>query len=128
MSEVVARNKYACPACGAEAQWNPAKQALTCPYCGAVSPAQLNAETGEIEERDLAGALSDASTGERGWEAEKVSVKCQSCQAITVFDPTRVSQRCDFCGSTSLIPLEEVKPPIRPESLLEFKIPETRVR
>jgi len=29
-----ARDKYHCPACGAEAQWNPAKQALICGFCG----------------------------------------------------------------------------------------------
>ena len=55
-------------------------------------------------------------------------MKCQSCQAISVFDPTRVAQRCDFCGSSALIPVEQIKAPIRPESLLEFKIAETQVR
>ena len=127
MSEVTARQKYACPACGAEAHWNPAKQALVCPYCGTISPAELNA-AGEVVERDLAHALSSLSGEQRGWQAEKTSVKCQSCQAISVFDPDRVAQRCDFCGSASLIPVAQVKAPIRPESLLEFKLPEAQVR
>lgn len=128
MAEVEARHKFSCPACGGEAQWNAAKQALVCPYCGAVSPAKLNESTGEIEERDLATALRNLSDDQRGWQAEKTSVKCQSCQAITVFDPSRVAQRCDFCGSSALIPVEQVKAPIRPESLLEFKVAETQVR
>ena len=128
MSEVVAKNKYACPACGAEAQWNPSKSALVCPFCGTVSPATLPAAGGEIKENDLAAALRNIDGNHRGWAAEKTSVKCQSCQAISVFDPTRVAQRCDFCGSSSLIPYEQIKAPIRPESLLEFKIPETQVR
>ena len=29
-----AREKFACPACGADANWNPTKQALICPFCG----------------------------------------------------------------------------------------------
>lgn len=128
MEETAARHKYACPACGAEAQWNPAKQALVCPFCGTVSPAQIDAITGEIVERDLVTTLSNLPDEQRGWQAEKTSVKCQSCQAISVFDPTRVAQRCDFCGSASLIPLEQIKAPIRPESLLEFKLPETQIR
>ncbi|MEO8351304.1 MAG: zinc ribbon domain-containing protein, partial [Chthoniobacteraceae bacterium] len=128
MDEITARSKYSCPACGGEAQWNPAKQALVCPFCGTVSPAKLNEATGGITEHELAAALRNVGADQRGWQAEKRTVKCQSCQAITVFDPTRVGQRCDFCGSSSIIPVEDMKAPIRPESLLEFKISDTAVR
>ena len=128
MSEITARSKFACPACGAEAQWNPAKQALVCPFCGTVSPMSAPPEGAEIAEHDLAAALRAIPDDQRGWAAEKTSVKCQSCQAITVFDPARAAQRCDFCGSSALIPVEELQAPIRPESLLEFKIAETQVR
>lgn len=126
--EIQAQNKFACPACGAEAVWNPSKKALVCPFCGTISPAELNVDGSGITEHDLATALRNIDGEHRGWAAEKKSVKCQSCQAISVFDPTRVGQRCDFCGSASLIPADEIKAPIRPESLLEFKLPETQVR
>src|SRR5215213_4939289 len=128
MSEITAQQKFACPACGAQAEWNPAKQALVCPYCSTVSPAKLAADGATIQENDLATALRNLGDEQRGWKVEKTSVKCQSCQAISVFDPARVGQRCDFCGSSALIPLEQIKAPIRPESLLEFKVPETQVR
>ncbi len=128
MPEITARSKFACPACGAEAQWDAAKQALVCPYCNAVSPMAPPAAAPEIAERDLETALRDLPDSQRGWQAEKTSVKCQSCQAITVFDPARVAQRCDFCGSSALIPVEENKAPVRPESLLEFKLPEPQIR
>ncbi len=82
----------------------------------------------QIEEHDLVAALRNIPDDQRGWQAEKKSVKCQSCQAITVFDPAHVAQRCDFCGSSALIPLDDIKAPIRPESLLEFKVPESKVR
>ncbi len=128
MSEVRARDKFSCPACGAEARWDPGKKALVCPYCGTVSPATLPPGGGEIQENDLATALRNLDGEQRGWAAEKRSVRCQSCDAISVFDPSRVAQRCDFCGSSSLIPYEQIHAPIRPESLLEFQIPESRAR
>ena len=128
MSEIAARQKFACPACGAAAEWNPSKQALVCPYCSTVSPAKLATDGTPVSENDLAAALRNIGSEQRGWQAEKTSVKCQSCQAISVFDPTRVGQRCDFCGSSALIPVEQIKAPIRPESLLEFKLAETQVR
>jgi hypothetical protein len=81
-----------------------------------------------IVEHDLVAALRGIPDSQRGWAAEKVSVKCQSCQAISVFDPARVGQRCDFCGSSSLVPYEQVKDAFRPESLLPFAIDETQAR
>ena len=125
--EVQARQKYNCPACGAEAQWNASKQALVCPYCGTVSPATMDA-AGDITEHDLATALRAIGPDDRGWATERKSVKCQSCQAITVFDPSRAAQRCDFCGSAAIIPVDQQARPIRPDSLLEFKLPEPQVR
>mgnify|MGYP001017652249 CR=1 FL=1 len=131
MSEATAQRKFACPACGAEATWNPGKKALVCGFCGTTSPGQeeLNA-AGEsvIRELDLVSALRSIPDSARGWQARKTSVKCQSCQAISVFDPERIGQRCDFCGSASLVAYEEVKEAFRPESLLPMKVSETRVR
>ena len=45
-----------------------------------------------------------------------------------VFEPDRVGQNCEFCGSPALVAYEEIKAPIRPQSLLPFKIDAGRVR
>jgi hypothetical protein len=125
-----ARDKFHCPACGAEANWNPAKQALICPFCGTESPATLQTRGADsvIVEHDLVAALRGIPDSARGWQAEKVSVRCQSCQAISVFDAGKIGQRCDFCGSTALVPYEQVKDAFRPESLLPLKISESQAR
>ena len=131
MSEAVAQKKFSCPACGGEAQWNPGKKALVCPFCGTTSPVEveLNAAGQEtIVEHDLVAALRGIPDADRGWQAEKTSVKCQSCQAISVFDATRVGQRCDFFGSSALVPYEEIKDVFRPESLLPMKLGENDAR
>jgi endogenous inhibitor of DNA gyrase (YacG/DUF329 family) len=132
MPEAVARSKFSCPACGAEAVWNPEKKALVCAFCGTTSPANVDltgfSTTETIVEHDLATALRAIPDDARGWQAEKTQVRCQSCQAISVFDSSRVGQRCDFCGSSALVPYEEVKAAFRPESLLEFEVSEKQVR
>jgi hypothetical protein len=131
MPEAVAQKKFTCPACGGEAQWNPGKKALVCPFCGTTSPAQAQlTATGKevIVEHNLVSALRGIPNAQRGWQAQKTCVRCQSCQAISVFDSNRVGQRCDFCGSTALVPYEEIKEAFRPESLLPMKVSENQVR
>jgi DNA-directed RNA polymerase subunit RPC12/RpoP len=128
MSEVIAINKYLCPACGAQAVWTPAKKALVCPYCSTVSEAELQKDRSLVGENDLAEAMRALPDDKRGWAAERKTVKCQSCQAISVFDSKRVAQACDFCGSPALINMDDVQSPIRPGSQLPFKVSESEVR
>src|SRR6187401_22586 len=126
-NEVSALQKHACPACGAQAEWNPTKQKLVCPFCGTESPYVFDRDTGKAKELDLVEALRNLPDEKRGWQAERRTVRCQSCNAIMVFAPDRVGQNCEFCGSPALVPYEEIKAPIRPESLLPFKIDAGRV-
>jgi hypothetical protein len=119
--------KFACPACGGEAVWNPAKQKLVCPFCGTESPAHLGSD-GAIVEHDLVAALRGMGDDARGWQADKREVRCQSCNAISVLDATRQAQTCQFCGSAQLVPYQETKPAFRPESVLPFAVPEPAAR
>ena len=100
-----ALEKHACPACGAQAEWNPGKQKLVCPFCGTESPYQIDRETGKVVELDLVTALRELPDEERGWQTARRSVQCQSCRAVMVFDPERVGQNCEFCGSPALVGL-----------------------
>ena len=128
MPDIAALEKHPCAACGAQAEWNPSKQALVCPFCGTVTPFVVDATTGALVENDLARALRELPDEARGWLADKRTVQCQSCKAVSVFDPERVGQNCDFCGSPALIDYTEIKAPIRPQALLAFKISEPQVR
>lgn len=126
--EIEGLEEHTCPACGAAATWNPKKQALLCPYCGTESPLELDRETGKTREIPLIQALRDLPDDVRGWKIERRSVRCRSCRAVSVFDPEHVGKNCSFCGSPELVPYEEIKSPLRPESLLPFRLDETRVR
>jgi hypothetical protein len=126
--EVDALQKHECPACGAQAEWNPGRQMLMCPFCGTESPYQIDRETGKIEEIDLVAALRALPDDERGWQTARRTVRCRSCNAVMVFDPALVGQNCQFCGSPALVDYEEIKAPIRPHSVLPFRVDAGRVR
>lgn len=127
LTELTARQKLTCPACGGEAQWNPAKKALICAYCGTESPYEIQAD-GEIVEHDLVAALQSIPKDARGWQDERRPVRCQHCQAISTFTAAQQGKACDFCGSTALVPFEETGDIIRPESLLPFDVSEPSAR
>lgn len=130
MAEISALKKHPCPECGGDAEWNAAKQALVCPYCGTILPWEDGEDPmgAQIVEHDLEKALASIDEESRGFRDEKKSVRCESCRAISVFDPDRAAQRCEFCGSPSIVPVDDLKDPVTPESLLPAVIPEPQVR
>lgn len=125
-----ALDKRACPECGGDLEWNAAKQALVCPFCGTVAPWKPDdvATSGAIAELDLAQALAKADDGGRGYGDARREVQCQSCKAISVFEADKVADRCAFCGSPAIVPYQSLKDAITPQSLLPFRIPESQIR
>jgi predicted RNA-binding Zn-ribbon protein involved in translation (DUF1610 family) len=122
--------KHPCPECGGDLVWNAVKQSLACPYCGTIVPWK-NAEAGlptEMIENDLGKALENHPVDQRGWGEQRREVKCESCQAISVFVDGKVAQRCDFCGSPSIIAHEAQRDAITPQYVLPFKISDGQVR
>ena len=90
-------------------------------------PYQVNAPTGAIR-KSISSRRCARCPNLRGWHTERRSVRCQSCRAVMVFDPARVGQNCEFCGSPALVEYSETKSPITPQSLLPFKNRSTQIR
>ena len=130
MADVSALRKHPCPDCGGDAEWNAAKKSLACPFCGKVLPwSDGEASIGErINEHDLEAMLAAVPDKDRGLGEEKKSVKCESCQAISIFDTDRAAQRCEFCGSPSIVSVDDMQDVITPESLLPAVISSSHVR
>jgi hypothetical protein len=128
MSAVTALGKRPCPDCAGELEWNPGKKVLACPYCGFISKDQPKTGDQGITERDLEKALGETGDDRRGYGEQTTKVKCQNCHAISVFESSRVAQRCDFCGSPSVIAYQETRDAITPESLLPVQLDAPRVR
>lgn len=128
MVETKALRKHPCVECGGDAEWNAAKQCLCCPYCGTIVPWDQGKQQdeGAIVEHDLLQALAEHDG--RGLQEAKKSLKCQSCHAISVFDATRMAQRCEFCGSPSIVAVEDLDQLITPQSLLPAVVSSTQVR
>lgn len=121
VAEFTGSERHDCPACGGRTEWQPQREGLVCLYCGTEIPFERRPQ-GSVEELDLGRALRELPEESRGWLVERRGVRCGSCNAISVFEPARVGQRCDFCGSASLVDYAEIEAPLRPEGLLPFRI------
>lgn len=132
--EKAARSKYSCVACGGEAVWSPAKQKLVCAFCGTEAPMPAATETmpgmqsTDVVEHDLVAALRNVQGEARGWARTKRMIKCNSCQAISVFDPAKQAKSCEFCGTSAIVDYDETDDVIRPEGVLPFQVAETKAR
>lgn len=123
-----AKKNFTCPACGGDSHWNPEKRALVCIYCGTEAPGERDETSGEVREIDLVSALRKIGEEDRGWKSDRISVQCQGCDAISVFESNTAAKQCDFCGSAQILPYHQRKPPISPKSVLPFSVTESRVR
>ena len=76
-------------------------------FCGTTSPAQLE-PGGESRSRNTTcrGASQIPGTP-RGWQARKISRQMPELPGDLGVRSRQVGQRCDFCGSTALVPYEE---------------------
>ncbi|HNV83393.1 MAG TPA: hypothetical protein PKI87_03945 [Arenimonas sp.] len=122
--------KHPCPECGGDLQWNAGKQSLACPYCGTIVPWKDSdvGLPGEVQENDLTLALQQHPEDQRGWGEDRREVQCQSCHAISVFVGGKVAQRCEFCGSPSIIDHQAERDAITPQYVLPFKISDGQIR
>lgn len=111
--------QFPCRQCGADLTFEPGTQSLTCPYCGHEETVQASSRA--IVEYELSKGI-EALAKARADELQKggVSVRCDGCGAIAVVDTQ--AQRCTFCDSPTVSPIEDDQPMVMPESLLPFQV------
>ena len=113
------QREFPCSSCGAKLHFAPGSDALTCPYCGAQQ--QIATPSQPVVERSFEQALRElarrpASTLAQGGH----EIQCKGCGAITLLSGHASS--CPFCDSPLVVPVEEDRETIVPESVLPFKI------
>ena len=90
-----------CPNCGATITFDPGSGKMHCDYCGYTCELP-SAENGQdVCEMDFESAANKESCE---WGAEKKSVECKSCGAVSIYDALETAAVCPFCGSTQVMP------------------------
>ncbi len=114
--------KFPCPKCGAEVDFDAEHGTLVCAYCGHQATVPVTEQA--IKEYHLENALQEmlSAPHEVGYGENKRSLKCESCGAVNTIDANIISTECAFCGSNQVVPQEHVAQVVKPESLLPFRV------
>ncbi|MCB1051301.1 MAG: hypothetical protein H6510_12975 [Acidobacteria bacterium] len=117
MSEAPQPQQFPCRQCGADLQWNPGSQLLTCPYCGFANQIEIPPAT--IEELDFKTWLQKMER-----ESPQIQVKqvrCEPCGAQVEFQNQATASTCPFCGSP-LVGQTLSSSHLKPQAVLPFRI------
>ncbi len=107
-----------CPNCGGTVVWDPESGMMACEFCG-YKKELPKPEAGDIVEMDFKTAKIRAS---KDWGAVKKTVICQQCGGEAVYDGAETANTCPFCGSTSVMAVDDDKDVMAPGGVVPFSI------
>lgn len=109
-----------CPNCGATVTWDPATLSMTCGFCG------YHKELPKPEEGSKATQEIDFNSAKlrtsKDWGSQKKTIECKNCGGSAVYDMTETAGTCPFCGSTSVMPVDDDEDVMAPGGVVPFEI------
>jgi len=99
------------------------------PFCGhRITAYKPDADSAKVKELDLEQALRGAAQGRSGRENERRSVQCQSCKAVMDSIRPASARTASSADRRPSSTTARSTRPIRPQSLLPFKVSQNQVR
>ncbi len=116
------QKEITCTNCGSKLTFAPGTDSLKCPSCGTMNSIEVdeNERIESTQEIDFLEFLKNSNN--TAPKTEILTVKCDGCGAETSFNPSIVSDECDFCGSPLTTKEGHKSSIIAPKAMLPFKI------
>lgn len=109
-----------CPNCGATVTYDPETLSMTCEFCGYSRSLPKPEEAGNAnQEIDFASAKIRQK---KDWGAQKKNIVCQACGGSTMYDMNDTAAVCPFCGSTSVMPVDDDEDVMAPGGVVPFEV------
>jgi Zn finger protein HypA/HybF involved in hydrogenase expression len=118
--KTAAAAEFQCQACGGRMAYDAGQGRMLCGFCGATRGVGEGDEARTIVEYDLEHGLGVSA--ERGYGAAVRRVGCAQCGAVVSYGENETARGCDFCGSPQVASRDDSQLPIRPESVLPFRV------
>lgn len=113
-----------CPGCGATVTYDPETLKMTCDFCGYSRELPQPTEGNDpFEELDFESATIRKT---KDWGSQVRNLICKQCGASTVYDASQTAGSCPFCGSTSVMPVDDEEDVMAPGGVVPFEISRDR--
>ena len=108
-----------CPSCGGTVVFDPETGGMLCPFCGYTKELPKPEDNTAMQELDFETAKNRASFD---WGQKMKTVICKQCGGETVYDALETADCCPFCGSTSVMPVDDQEDVMAPGGVVPFAI------
>jgi ribosomal protein S27E len=115
--------RFPCPGCAADMQFDPATGGMKCPFCGATQALAPAAGGGGVRPHALEEFLAGGAGKLQPLTGQALQVSCDGCGSVVAFEPPEVAGLCPFCGAALVAQAKAADPLIAPDGLLPAKVP-----
>lgn len=124
MPEEKKTDRFLCPGCSADMEFDPETGGMKCRFCGqtAAVPALAGSAASRHSFDEYLAKTDDAHLGRVSEQALEVS--CGGCGSVVAFEPPEVAGTCPFCAATIIAQPKAADPLIAPDGVLPVKIPQ----
>jgi len=126
MSPEKKADRFPCPGCSADMQFDPASGGMKCPFCGTTQALTAAATPGRpagIVSHALEEFLSKEGDSHLSpLSAEALQVTCDACGSAVTFEPPEVAGSCPFCGDALVAQPKAADPLVAPDAVLPASI------
>jgi len=116
--------RFACPSCSADMEFDPESGEMKCRFCGhkqAVA-APAGAQEG-VQPHLFDEAIKQTGTAHLQPVSEQaLEAHCTGCGAVVAFHPPEVAGTCSFCGAAIVAEPKAANPLIAPDGVLPVKV------
>jgi len=128
MTEETKSQRFRCPGCAADMEFDPSSGLMKCRFCGqtAALPAPT---TGVAPPHSLDEFLAKTDDSHlRPLTGQALEVSCDGCGSRIAFQPPEVAGTCPFCGADIVAQPKAADPLIAPDGLLPAKVPKNNAQ
>jgi ribosomal protein S27E len=123
-------DRFPCPGCNGDMEFDPATGGMKCRFCGHTEAMATAAPSPEaLKPHSLADFLAKGSAAELGTVSkDALEITCNGCGAVVVFEPPQIAGTCSFCGADLVAQPKAADPLIAPDAVLPAKVPKEKAQ
>ncbi|MEM9450633.1 MAG: hypothetical protein AAGA75_19165 [Cyanobacteria bacterium P01_E01_bin.6] len=112
--------RFPCPSCSANLEFDPDINALVCSYCGTTQTIE-HTTLGQPAEQNFDDFWNAQHTQLAALSTTAMEVSCPGCHASIAFEPPDVAGDCPFCGTSIVAQPQTANPVMTPNGVLPFQ-------